>query len=65
MREFIENTSITTVDQFLKVTDFVPTKGTYPKINRGMSKRYYSTMIRPEVNRHAFERLKNILLALG
>jgi len=65
MRKLLEDTSITTVDQFLKVTDFVPTKGTYPKINRGISKRYHSTMIRPEVNRHAFERLKNILLVLG
>jgi len=65
MRELITNTSITTVDQFLKATDFLPIKGTYPKINRGISKRYYSTMIRPEVNRHAYERLKNILLVLG
>jgi len=61
----MEETSNKTIETFLKVTKPIPTKGTMPKASKGLSRRYYTTMIKPEVNRHAQEKLRNLLLFLG
>jgi len=64
IRNIINDTSITTISKFLDITKWVPTQRTYPKKNRGVSKRYYHQMIRPEVNAYAKEKAKNLLLLI-